>query len=442
MFVTLVLILVGLIAAGVFFRKPHWGLAALVYLLPFERIGLIAINAATSVRPSQIAGIALIAAYGARLAFRKEKPSITPAFYWLAGLAAWALVPVIAVQYSPLVRNYLLGLLVMVLCFCVAQVAARGNQRTIIAALCASAIFVSLYALYQFAGDILGAPQSLTGLIDGYTKQAFGFPRVHSTAFEPQFFANYLLVPFAISLALVLTNSLKKKWPVALYFLFALTLFLTTSRMALVAALVITGIELTLLWFARANREQLMGSVVLTLFVPGLVAFAALGIASHLRTGNFLFAPQLLLKQSTSNLTNTGSFTERSESAHQAIELIKQQPIIGYGIGGYTFKVKNYPLDAPQERVVVNNETLELAAETGLVGLMLALGFAFVLISSAYRAWNEATGTHKALLLGLMAGVIGIGIQQQTFSGFYITHIWVYAGLLAGFAIIPKRASQ
>jgi O-Antigen ligase len=52
----------------------------------------------------------------------------------------------------------------------------------------------SIFGLYQFFGDLIGIPPSLTLLRDHYTKIVFGMPRVQGTAVEPLYFAGMLLI--------------------------------------------------------------------------------------------------------------------------------------------------------------------------------------------------------------------------------------------------------
>lgn len=60
-----------------------------------------------------------------------------------------------------------------------------------------------------------------------------------------------------------------------------------------------------------------------------------------------------------------------------ALEKISKQPVLGYGLGNYPFSVKSDV--APREPIYAHNLFLDIATETGIVGLML---FLFALISA------------------------------------------------------------
>jgi O-antigen ligase len=88
---------------------------------------------------------------------------------------------------------------------------------------------------------------------------------------------------------------------------------------------------------------------------------------------------------------------------------------------------------------IVNNEVLEIMAETGLLGLMVILGFIVFLyvglVDNAKKYFATFEGAFLAVL-GLV--VFGVMIQYQLFSTLYITHIWMLLGLMAGMNIVLR----
>jgi hypothetical protein len=69
---------------------------------------------------------------------------------------------------------------------------------------------VALFAIYQFLADMIGLPQTLTVLKEGYTKAVFGFPR-NSRFFsmEPLFFGNFLFMPLSLAIIIMFFRSNK-----------------------------------------------------------------------------------------------------------------------------------------------------------------------------------------------------------------------------------------
>ena len=92
---------------------------------------------------------------------------------------------------------------------------------------------------------------------------------------------------------------------------------------------------------------------------------------------------------------------------------------------------------------IVNNLTLEVLAEAGMLGLIaLALAFAILIVRSIRAIRRARSPNPRALLVGGLAAVIGILVQYQTFSILYIMHVWVAVGLLVAFqnlVLAPPR---
>jgi O-antigen ligase len=106
---------------------------------------------------------------------------------------------------------------------------------------------------------------------------------------------------------------------------------------------------------------------------------------------------------------------------------------LGIGIGNFGPNVAGYPPSAPEEGwLIVNNEPLEILAETGILGflsIILFLGCLF--FRGLYAAFKSKDLYLKIWLIGLLAVLLAFAVQYQTFSTLYITHIWVAIGLLA-----------
>jgi O-antigen ligase len=86
---------------------------------------------------------------------------------------------------------------------------------------------------------------------------------------------------------------------------------------------------------------------------------------------------------------------------------------------------------------IVNNLTLELLVETGLVGFLLIVANFLSLVVIGYKkvSANKKDLLSSAVTIGLIAYLSTQAIQYQGFSTLYVVHIWVVAGLLMGVAL-------
>jgi O-antigen ligase len=295
------------------------------------------------------------------------------------------------------------------------------------AAILISAALVAAFGLWQFVGDMAGAGVGLTGLRPQYTKVILGFTRVQSTSLEPLYFADYLILPLALAVAWLLARG-GRKAPKALWPLLALIfidLALTSSRGGYAGA---AAALLALAWFHRDRVASIkrLGSI-LALSLVGIVL--ALGLVGSFVT----VAPGTTLGSFVAHVTNVESgaaVVERLNTFSSGFAAFRSSPWIGIGIGGYGPFTAVYPWQEPDAGwAIVNNEPIELLAETGIVGLAFFLAF----LIAVFRTSSGTLGSDpdlKAIRIGALAALIGMLVQYQTFSTLYVMHIWFTVGLL------------
>lgn len=91
---------------------------------------------------------------------------------------------------------------------------------------------------------------------------------------------------------------------------------------------------------------------------------------------------------------------------------------------------------------IVNNEPLEILAETGALGFA---AFLFFLVTLALRTIQTIAQARdpflRTILIGLLSASVGIFIQYQTFSTLYIFHIWFLIGLMVACMSISRETT-
>ena len=126
------------------------------------------------------------------------------------------------------------------------------------------------------------------------------------------------------------------------------------------------------------------------------------------------------------------SIVERFSTYHKAWELIKRNPWLGVGIGGFGPEVAPGSHVVPKEGwQIVNNEYLELWAETGIFGLLSFLLLVFIIVIRSIKVWLRSNDVFaKTVVVGLTIAFLGILAQYMTFSILFIMHIWVLIGII------------
>ena len=429
----------GLAAYILFVIKPFWGMVAMVFLLPFERIGAIDYVGIT-VRPSQVIALILIIAWltgkvlKGRLAWQKQ-PILWPILFFL-GVNAIGLTHAENMQRSIMVFAFtvftlIIGLLIPQI------IKTEAQAKIIFLALSITTLIVSTFGISQFLGDLAGLPTAITGLRDLYTKEVLGFPRVQSTALEPLYFANFLILPISL-LAASWFGKTRASGMLGLPLLTVagVAFVLTVARggyLGLIASLIVI--------FLFSWRQVIKPGKILALLATGLViGFAALQLLS---SGTDAFSTQKF-SQHIQNLFSGASYEERVATFDLAKQAFREQPLVGIGPGQFGPYASINPFFEPKDGwKIVNNLTLELLAETGILGLsFIVVVFGVLLWRSIKALKSQPSPWLRSLLVGGTAALVGIFVQYQTFSILYIIHVWVAVGLLVAFqnlALAPER---
>ena len=429
--------LVAVAALSILFsRRPAWGLGLFVASLPFERIGSYSLNPATGyplLHAAQIVGAGLIGGYGLRFLGGRERLKIPRSFWFLAAFFASAVVSAVLARVQEVWQILVWLAFISTLFLVIAQWASRANVRVIRKTMVIAVLVVSIFGLYQLAGDLAGLPTSVTGLRPVYTKSVLGFTRIQSTALEPLYFANYLFLPLFMLLALGSEVGFDGKVEVTALILAFLNFILTLSRggyvsgaVGLVLLLVLTR-QRMLPWL-RTHSRAAAATIVTAIVILLVTTTVAIKIA---KPGQFSVATALKNFLGT-HAFETGSFTARLHDEKLALQIWEKHPVFGVGIGGFGSAYYGCHIGKCVYRP--NNQALEVLAEGGVVGFLVFHAFLLALLVYGWQALKKTTGQQRAMIAGLMAAVVAMVVQSQTFSGFLccLTYTWGTLGLLAG----------
>lgn len=264
-----------------------------------------------------------------------------------------------------------------------------------------------------------------------------GFPRMCGFSYEPSYFALYL-VPGALMLTSRLALLGRAAW-----------------RSGLVAALLFAGIGLSLSrsgWLGAAfglgliavRAWMLLGRRALPrlgLSAGAVVLVAAIGLLAwpQMRQTAARFVAMAVDRQEVT------SSKPRLESLAQAVQLAKRHPALGVGLGGYGAYVREHPEllklnPTGAQALVTTNLYFELAAETGLVGLVAALGMLLALLAplaARLRGRPPQLEAQRATLEGLLVAAAAVFLVLFQFSQtLWRLDTWVLLGLCfaAGFS--------
>ncbi|MBU0707986.1 O-antigen ligase family protein [Patescibacteria group bacterium] len=424
------------------YRSPFLGLVVITFFLPFERIGSYDV-AGITIRISQLLTLILIVAWLARgIINRNLKIARSPI---AIPMLVFLLVNILALTNALNLERALLVLaftaFTMLFSYMVTQLVTDEERLTkVIRILLITTTIVCLFGVWQFFGDMIDLPTSLTGLREHYTKDVFGFPRIQSTALEPLYFANFLLLPISLLFVFLVSRSsaIKKIWLLPLFVLAGLNMVLTVSRGGYLGVAVIL-LVIGLFYLKKMFRWKFLLSLIAGVAVVWVVAVYALGFGDIFRLNSDTFLTHV------QNAFSGPAYIERVETIEWAQQAWLDEPWIGIGPGQYGPYVSTHPYVVPDEGwKIVNNEFIELLAETGILGLVSFVVILLLLITRSIKAIMRAQSNYlKAIMVALLATLLGVIAQYQTFSILYIMHIWFLIGLMVAVQnIILKKISH
>jgi hypothetical protein len=159
-----------------------------------------------------------------------------------------------------------------------------------------------------------------------------------------------------------------------------------------------------------------------------------IGAGGLFATGGGLGAAQAVLA-ARANLASP----DRTGAVHAALRLVAQQPLTGTGPGHADLRWKG-PDHGSQLYAYVHNEYLQIAAELGLVGLVL---LAILLVAIAWLLWRaRPTGPARATWAGVVAAAAAFAVHSGFDFVWHLPAIVVTVTLLVGLVLpAPGTAS-
>ncbi len=309
--------------------------------------------------------------------------------------------------------------------------------------------FVKLFSwqkLWQFfiAG---AAAQSVIALIQFFTQKSLGWKIFAESPLSPdmdgvakiivggvKMIRAYGLVPHPNILAAILVaaifgltwlflekyerlSTVKRIFFGAVFVSLSIALFFTFSRAVIVIGLALS--ILWLIWFYRSKEYK----------KAAMIALAALfAVYCSLL---FIFWPYFSARFTLQNLDSSQSLNLRMFYNETAFNLIKQNPLLGIGLGNFVAVFGQYYNNLqPWIFQPAHNIYLLAAAETGIAGLLAFLWFLFLTVKSAWRK-------RKDLITGCLLLVVSCFLFFGLFDHFLWDiqqgqiMFWLFLGLLA-----------
>jgi len=310
--------------------------------------------------------------------------------------------------------------LFLILIFCLKD---QKQIKRIILAVLFSSFLTCLYALAQiFDLDKIK-------WIENFSKTL----RVFSTFGQPNFFGAFLVLVFPLTIFSfkIFADFWQRMFLFSLCFLEIFILFFTLSRSAYLGLLA-SLLFLFFIYFYFYSFLPKKRKIIITFFLI-LVLVSSFSFFLYLKHTNFSYLKSLVLYRFASVLDfKTPTFKVRTIYWQAAFKIIKERPILGYGLDTQNFPYLKYysPESIVYEAINshpdrAHNEILDTLITTGFLGLMsylFLLGFVF------YQGLKK-----KSLFsLFLLSALFGYLVTNQ--FGFAVAsttlYFWLYIVLI------------
>jgi putative inorganic carbon (HCO3(-)) transporter len=244
--------------------------------------------------------------------------------------------------------------------------------------------------------------------------------RVNSVFWDPNIYGRYLALVAVVAMSALLWARERRTLALltALVAVLWIGLFPTYSQSSFVALLAGLAVLAALRWSLRW-----------TLLAVG--AFAVLGIAVVLLAGG-----TSKLSPSRINIDTSG----RANLVSGGVHLFVQRPLYGYGSGSFPKAYREHVKTRKAPVSVSHTEPITVAAEQGLVGLIL---YAALVVTAL---WTMAAGLRSAsqpvARAAILATFVALLVHTMAYAGFYEDPItWVLLAAAASLASTEPGAA-
>ena len=141
-------------------------------------------------------------------------------------------------------------------------------------------------------------------------------------------------------------------------------------------------------------------------------------------------------------MTKREGFNVRIEMMKVGLEMIKEKPVLGFGLNTSVIHLPKYDLKNVTIGYPIHNHYLILASEVGVIGLGGWLVFNFFILRSAILSMQTSSTLRLAVLSGIVAGYCGIALHMgwDHFGDEVIqTMLWIFAGIVMAIERMPKE---
>ena len=426
-------LVVGLVAVGATLIRPALGVLLVVPAVPFGSLRQVSLGAMNVGATEVLVGLVVIAWLArmvARREIRIEWPALSLPVAVFMGVLLLSTLGSASLPHSlkELIKwAEVLALLVLV------STEIRGKwQRALIVAVLGTGALAALQGIYQFLFQV--GPESFV---------LFGrFMRAYGTFEQPNPFGGYLGLTLPIAFGVVVAavwpsaQRARRRWlllAAGCGGLMLAALVMTWSRGAWLGLAAAVG-TMILTVVARRGRAALWVTVLAMLVSYGLLAGGAARIPPSIVERFSDLVPFAGVTDVRGVEVTDANFAVVERMAHwqAALAMWTDHPWLGVGIGNYEVAYGEYALPLWSDPLGhAHNYYLNIAAESGVLGLAAYLLLWGTALAVAWRATASSAGWAWGIALGILGALVHLAVHNL-FDNLFVHGMYLHIAILLG----------
>jgi len=428
-----VLLLVGGIVVGVTLIRPQLGVLLIVPAVPFSSLRQVSVGV-MNVGATEALVALVLAAWLMRMVVRRRIcvtwPPLTLPLLIFLGVLVLSALNSISLQHS--IKEIVKWAEVLGLYVLVANELEGHWSRMLVFVILGTGALAAMQGIYQFLFQ--AGPEGFV---------LFGrFMRAYGTFEQPNPYAGYLGLTLPLAVGLVLAAVLPAKGRLEGRWL----IWATGCGALMLAALVMSWSRGAWLGFAAAVMTMVLAIVARSGRIAVLVVMFALFLTYILLTGGMTLLPSSVVQRFSDFVPYLGiadvrgvevtdaNFAVLERMAHwqSALSMWTEHPWLGVGIGNYEPVYPSHALPLwPLPLGHAHNYYLNIAAETGVLGLAAYLFLWGAALIGAWRAARRASGWYWGVALGVLGVLVHLTVHNL-FDNLFVHSMYLHVAILLG----------
>jgi O-antigen ligase len=306
-------------------------------------------------------------------------------------------------------------------------------------------VLVRTIVIFGFGLALFGLTQSFTSPTKVYWFRELS----QSTAFGPfinrHHFAGYMELTIALPLGLLFAGAVEKERRLLYLFvagLMGIALVMTSSRGGIISlvAEILFFVVVTSLWRPNYSDRHRRNSRL-----KGVLIRIGLGVSLliALFVGVLALGGEFSIMRFIDSVNTDDPTTGRAHFWSVTLDIIKAHPWIGTGLGAFGVVYTHYDTRNGLFRLEqAHNDYLQVLADTGIIGALIALSFVIILFRRAYMRMQSGDDFRRGVALAAVGGCFAVLVHSMFDFTLHTTSNALLFLVLAALATMNGRVEQ